>query len=268
MAELSKGVTLRTRSADAVIAAANTYATTVEAALARQMGATTGGAARTLMTAVAATLGGAKDRLHSAEAAHAVELVDDHPVRKERDDAVVEVRTIMVGLRRTLDAVAPQSYIQAIGLAGGAPEDPTLLQRQAALVASGLAREPVPPSLLPSYTFPAAATADQLRIAADRLQKALFAIARESKENQESLAKRDQAMAEFDTVFRAVANVTSTMLAAAGQDELARRVRPSTRRSGQTAEVEETATASVPVAPPAPTTPSASPASPARCEPA
>ena len=268
MTELSRGVTLRTRSADAVIAAANTHATTVETALAKQMGANAGGAARTLMTAGATALGGATDKLHSAEAAHAVELADDHPVRKERDDAVVEVRTIMVGLRRTLDAVAPQSYIQAIGLTGGAPEDPTLLQRQAALVANGLAREPVPPSQLPSYTFPAAATADQLRIAADRLQKALFAIARESKENQESLARRDQAAAEFDTVFRAVANLTGTLLAASGQDELARRVRPSARRSGQTAEVEETARESAPVAPSAPATPSAPSVPPTLCGPA
>ncbi len=241
MAELalSKAVTLRTRSAEAVTAAATTHAPTVETAVAKLMGAKAGEAARTLLTAAATTLTGAKNKLHSAEAAHVVELADDIPVRKERDEAVDEVRAIMVDMRRTLDAVAPRSYIQAIGLAGGTPEDPTLLRRQAVLVAGGLEREPVPPSRLPDYTFPAAATAKQLRLAAGRLEGALSGIARETKENQESLIKRDQVMDEFDTVFRTVANVTSTLLAAGGEEELARRVRPSSRRSGQTVEVAE-----------------------------
>ena len=98
----------------------------------------------------------------------------------------------------------------------------------------------MPASLLPGYVLPAAELATRLEQKARRMGAAMEAINRETKENQETLQKRDRALAEFTTVFRAVANLTSVLLASGGEEGLAARVRPSARRAGQTEEVANT----------------------------
>ena len=87
---------------------------------------------------------------------------------------------------------------------------------------------------------PQALLATRLEEKARRMGAAMEAINRETKENQETLQKRDRALADFTTVFRAVANLTSVLLASGGEDGLAARVRPSARRAGQTEEVANT----------------------------
>ncbi len=245
MAELSRAVTLSVRSADAVVAAATTHASTVRGALSKTLGAGAGDAAVVLLQAGATSLKGSKETLLSAETAHVIELSDDIPVRKERDAARVALREELVRLRPTVEAAAGVDYLARIGLLGITPDDPSEMQRQAAVVSAGLRREALPPSLLPGYALPAAELATRLDEKARRMGAAMEAINREAKENQETLQKRDRALAEFNTVFRAVANLTSVLLASGGEDGLAARVRPSARRPGQTEEVANTTGAEV-----------------------
>ncbi len=247
MATMSKAVTLCGRSADAVVAAATTHRGVVKDALTTTLGAAAGDAAATLLDAGAAALATEKKKLFAAEAAHAIELSDDLAVRVERDDAALAVRAELMQLRPTLEATAGSAYGVAVGLTGPTPDDPMVLHRLAMVVAAGLRREPLPPSKLPGYTLPAGTLADTLSNAARRLEQALAAMARETKENQETLQKRDDALAGYTTVFRAVANLTSVLLAAGGQDVLASKVRPSARRPGQTEEVANSKETETPV---------------------
>ncbi len=246
MATMSKAVTQCGRSADAVVAAATTHRATVKKVLTTTLGAAAGDAAVTLLEAGAAALAAEKTKLFAAEAGHAAELSDDAGVRAQRDAAALAVRGELVQLRPTLEATAGSAYAVAVGLTGPTPDDPMVLHRLATVVAAGLRREPLPPSKLPGYTLPAGTLADSLTEAAGRLAQALEAMARETKENQETLQKRDEALASYTAVFRAVASLTSVLLAAGGQDVLAGKVRPSARRPGQT---EDVASGTAPEAP-------------------
>ena len=240
MADLSRAVTLSVRSADAVVAAATTHANTVREALTKVLGAGAGDAAVVLLQAGATSLKASEDKLLGAETAHIIELSDDIPVRKERDDARVSLREELVRLRPTVEAAAGTDYLARIGMTGGSREDPSEMQRLAGVLVAGLRREALPASLLPGYVLPAAELATRLEQKARRMGAAMEAINRETKENQETLQKRDRALADFTTVFRAVANLTSVLLASGGEDGLAARVRPSARRAGQTEEVANT----------------------------
>jgi hypothetical protein len=71
------------------------------------------------------------------------------------------------------------------------------------------------------------------------LSEAISAAAREKREADTTLVAKNAAMDNYDKVFSITATMVSSLLSFAGQNELARRVRPSSRRSGQTAESEE-----------------------------
>ena len=61
----------------------------------------------------------------------------------------------------------------------------------------------------------------------------------EEKEANTTLNAKNKAIEAFDTTFSYAADMISTMLRAAGEKELAKKVRPSGRRTGQTAEIAE-----------------------------
>jgi len=68
------------------------------------------------------------------------------------------------------------------------------------------------------------------------LGTALKSVADERREADEALVAKNRAIDSFDSSFAITAGLLSALLEAAGQTELARRVRPSRRKSGQTEE--------------------------------
>ena len=52
-----------------------------------------------------------------------------------------------------------------------------------------------------------------------------------------TMVNKHESMEQYDRTFSAAANLISTLLKVSGESELARRVRPSTRKPGQTVEV-------------------------------
>ena len=247
---MTKMVTHRDRSTTAVVAAATTHAPVVTQGLAPLLGAEAATAANTLLKASAEHLSKHRDALVAAESAHAAELADDGPARKERDAAIASLRDTVINVREVAPVAASAGYAVSVGLTGATPEDASTLVRQAQYVAGKLSSTPVPPSRLPGYTFPAAEFANQLKTGADRLDAAVKKVAGEGKENAETQLARDNALAAYDEAFQTVANLTTALLEAAGLDELAGKVRPSSRRKGLTAEVEQQADAEAPAQPP------------------
>jgi hypothetical protein len=71
---------------------------------------------------------------------------------------------------------------------------------------------------------------------AEQVRAALQEVAKEVREAEQTQAAKNAAVEAYDRRFSRVANLLQALLRFAGQDELAEKVRPSTRRPGVTAE--------------------------------
>lgn len=69
----------------------------------------------------------------------------------------------------------------------------------------------------------------------EALDAAVADVTREAREAQVTQAAKVSAIAAHDTLFASVANVAEGLLTLVGENDLARRVRPSARRPGVTA---------------------------------
>ena len=68
----------------------------------------------------------------------------------------------------------------------------------------------------------------------EELKKLVEGLGREDRKSDATLIAKDEAMREFDRVFRLTAGIIAAFFSLAGHEELARRVRPSSRRAGRT----------------------------------
>lgn len=173
------------------------------------------------------------DEMVEADAENARELGDDRLVRDERDDAAAAVYKILVDLREVLVACFGKQVLRLFGIEGETPRDPVVLARTGDAALKQL-RLFVPEG--GRFTFLPAEWVERLAPAVTRLQTALTAVAQDVRENQLALEKKTKAIDAYDFAFRSVANFLTGLFAAAGRDDLAKRVRPSSRRPGQTAE--------------------------------
>ena len=70
----------------------------------------------------------------------------------------------------------------------------------------------------------------------ERMEGLYAKVADEERQAQATLEAKNKAIAVYDHAFSITASLVSTLLNAAGEKELAKRVRPSARRPGQTNE--------------------------------
>ena len=74
---------------------------------------------------------------------------------------------------------------------------------------------------------------EQLAPIVARLGAALITTAREEKEAEQTQKTKNRAIAAYDDVFSKSASLISALLGVAGEEELARRVRPTKNKPGQ-----------------------------------
>ena len=174
--------------------------------------------------------------LVTADEQHELELGDDAAPRAARDtaaevlyDSVIELREVGTGL---LGAAA----LKTLKLEGTTPRDPPTLKRYVANVVHALREAKLPKSRVRGATFHASEWADRLDEELSTLAEAMKDVDREAREAEATLRVKTAAMAAFDAAFTRTSTVTSALLAAVGEHELADRVRPSHRRPGRTAD--------------------------------
>ncbi len=184
----------------------------------------------------------ARDGMVAADEAHERELADDPAERDARDAAAMALGSRLVELRELVAGLFGAATAREL-FAQETPRDPVVLSRFAGEVASQLAGAKLPPSRLRGVVLDTGSLADELRGLRATLNARLEAVARETREAQVTLEAKNRAIAEYDRVFRSVATVLSGLLDLAGHAELAKKVRPSSRRPGQTVEQEEGAVA-------------------------
>jgi hypothetical protein len=236
---VSRQVTHREKSALAVVAVGETQAEAAGAALGSVLKPhlAKGEALPNLalvMTLVSRALGAAKTQMVEADTAHEAELGDDEPIRRTRDEAAQALSDKLVELREVLTGVYGAATASAV-FAGPTPEDPVVLSRFAGEVAIQLARVKLPAPRIKGAKLDTAETASTLQEKRATLDTLLKDVARELREAQATLDAKTQAMAAYDELFGGAATTLSGLLRLAGKADLAAKVKPSTRRPGQTA---------------------------------
>ncbi|MBI5495205.1 MAG: hypothetical protein HY904_09250 [Deltaproteobacteria bacterium] len=233
--QLSKMVTDKLKSSTSVVNAARTHATRIGTQLAAEINEP--GVAPILEKVVqrhADKLETATRTMTAADEKHVQELGDDNEPRARRDAAAEQTHALLLDTKEALTGAFGAEFVARLGLGGTVPVDPVAISRTAALVLTNLGTLPAPASRLPGYAYNAAAFSNPLKTRHDALTAALADVARESKEADATLAEKTRAVEAYDTTFSRVANLTSALLEAVDEKDLAGKVRPSLRRPGQT----------------------------------
>ncbi len=281
----AKLVTDRQKSATAVGAAATTHAARVAKSFTETLSPVlkknqSPPDIEGLMLTVAEWLANAASEMVKTDEAHTHELSDDDEPRRRRDEAQAALYEELVSLRDLINGFYGAAATRMLGFSSGTPRDATALSRFAGEVSKALREKelPAPKRADTTVKWSPAKTADEIDKLRKKLDEALTDVAREIREAQGTLVNKNDALDAYDSAFSRTANLLAGLFMFAGETALAERVRPSTRRLGQTEELappaEEPALGEEPVAaeeePPAevPANPPAKPAANAAPNPA
>ncbi len=241
----SKLVTDREKSARAVVAAADTHARQAASAVDKKLskylktGETMPDLAL-LARLVGRSIGSTSEALVKADRAHEAELGDDTAPREARDQAASQVRAVLVDLRAAIDVTYGTPGLTRLGLNTAAPIDPSVLAAQGHTVLDALTDDSVklPKRRREGMKLDRQAFARELQSSLPALDKALSQVAKEAREAEGTLSAKQKAMADYDAAFSLGATWLSATFSLAAMDTEAAKVRPSTRRAGQTADSE------------------------------
>jgi hypothetical protein len=234
----TKQVVDRQKSAEAVIAAGETHKERVvgrlKEALEPQLrrGEKLPDAAL-LVELVTRALGAASAAMVAADEAHQRELADDAGPRAARDQAAEALYRELVELREIATGLLGGAAAATLGLSGDTPRDPVALGRFAGEVIAALKGKSLPPSRVRGAAFAASEWVASLEKSRAALTDAVGAVAREGREAEGTLTRRDQAVAAYDERFGGAASFLGGLFKLAGEGELADRFRPSARRPGR-----------------------------------
>ena len=190
-----------------------------------------------VLEALGQSLEHAQSKLTAADLAHAGELADDDAPRNARDNALVELRARLIGIRGALSSVFGSGILTTYGLGGETPDDAELLVHRASNVAKLLADRPiVEQPKQAGVTVNAAALAQSLQLPVADLTAALADVGREVREAQLTLKARNEAVGSWNGVYQGVADVVTGIFELVGRADLADLVRPTSRRRAGVAE--------------------------------
>lgn len=157
---------------------------------------------------------------------------------RDREGVIARLRKRITGVRRIVRGhyVAPDTA--RLGLEGNTARESVALLRQSELICERLVRDDLADLLGESLFEPALdlrSYEPQIMPAVDALRDAHEAYQRAQRRTDDLLARRRQAVEEYDTSFLRVARQFEDLCHLAGEKELAAKVRPSRSRPGQTA---------------------------------
>jgi hypothetical protein len=174
-------------------------------------------------------LSDATEQLYESEVALAGERADDPEHREERDLLADELYESVVRARSLMESVR-EGQSRRFGLDGATPRTPKALEAFARNAIEALRKADETFSSL-GMTVSTTTLADQLETSHAALRDKLVELKGEERKAEGLLVKRDDALDEWERVYRAVARMLQGAYRLAGDDELADRVRPTLRRS-------------------------------------
>lgn len=243
---MAKQVTDRESSAESVAAAADTHHDKIRQAFEEKFGKHLEGNEKLpdfglVLLLVGRALRATSEALVEASRVHDAELSDDAAPREARDGAVAELVSLTVGIRSTVDTVYGQAGLKALGIDGRTPTDSKAVLEHGRNLIQQLGNPKLvwPKALQSGVKLDPSVWIGELEGPVKRLGEARKDVAREEREAQATGVAKSQAMSANDVLFSEGAGFISSALALVGEHDLAKKTRPSTRRAGTTAVVEE-----------------------------
>ncbi len=182
-------------------------------------------------------LASAREGLTRIAAEHLKEVDGDNKSRRRRDVLKEKLAAKGRRLRDVLDGLfGPGSGLELAGLDRRAAQEPVDLMAQTERIMerfSAIDTGTIRPDLAGFSMDPTATIAD-LQSDYDEFRGLVDELNRENRRSDATVIAKNQAMDEFDRIFRLVGSALAAYYSLAGHEELAKRVTPSTRRAGQT----------------------------------
>lgn len=172
------------------------------------------------------------EAMEQADRAHEEELSDDAEPRHARDVAFGDLTESFANLRDVVGVVGNAALVKRLGLSGPTPRTPDELLQAARIVHARLTQIALPPT--PGLAVDAEVLAAGLEQRIEALDAGLVAVDRETREAEATLLTKRETMAVYDQTFSGAAAALSALFLLADEPDLARRVRPSRSRPGQT----------------------------------
>lgn len=184
-----------------------------------------------LLMALAGMLERSDRELQDADHAHSQELGDDDAVRAEREESSAQLREQMIDARATLGGAYGPLVLAAYGLDGDTPTAPDLLLQRARNTASLLRSRPLTETpKRRAVKIDARQLGEELGATAERYDASLKAVQREEREAQVTLNRRNEAMENWSARYQGAADIMTGFCELIGRQDLADRVRPTSRR--------------------------------------
>lgn len=231
----TKQVVDRQKEAQAVIAAGRTHATELVTLLSERQGPLLKRGEKLpdyglQIELLVRQLEQSTAHLVQTDDAYQRELLDDEGPRRERDEATEGLAVYLIELREVLTGLYGAQVLLPAGFSQQTPRDSVLLSRFASQVQSALGAVTLPAPRVKGAQVDIKATVAELDKRRARLDAAVAAVARETREAQAAMSLRNDAQDQFDDVYAQVSTVFSGLLRLAGKPDLADRVRPTIAR--------------------------------------
>ncbi len=183
------------------------------------------------------------DKLLKTARAYRDQRAREAVVRDLRNEWAGKVNSGVVGLRQAFTGIYTDEKLAEFGFARRTPKAPAELLEQASHLVDRLSDEELDltGSRFGDFKLDAPFLARELVGSVDGLQQAEDELTRQKRRSEALKLTKDEATEEHDQAYVWISQTVESLFRLAGLDEVARRVRPSRRRSGSIAKSEEPA---------------------------
>jgi hypothetical protein len=171
----------------------------------------------------------AAEVMHEAALAYAAEQADDVAPRAARDTNRDALLALMVTVRTGVEGALGWEGIKTYGMEGSTPRTPEALANHVTTVIMLMTKKPALVTTEIGTTFSTKACIAALEPKKAALDTSIKDVGREKRELEDAAGKRDKAIEQWGEVYQGVANTLTGLFRLGGRNDLADRVRPTTR---------------------------------------
>ena len=180
-----------------------------------------------------------RDKMVVAYNAHMLEQKEDRAARITRNERIVELYNALVVLRGMVSNMYDGPSGELLRFSGKTPKEPLALDIFAQEVVIALRIDSLPEPKVLGTSIDTGFWADKIEALRVRLNNSVENLGNELRQSEQTMITKNQAVADYDEYFARTANALVGLFRLAGEKELAKRVRPSTRKPGRTLQAED-----------------------------